>query len=149
MPRAPRLAPVAPTPVHDMTPADKADATPPPRIGLDAPRPPASSPGASAATIDEITLALPAGTAAAPEGQLARVVEALKRDPAVRLEIRAYTPLTSSTDSKARRLSLARFLAIRDYLVKNGISDDRIDARALGSQPNDANADRVELYIER
>ena len=73
----------------------------------------------------------------------------MKRDATARVEVRAYTAETAQTESKARRLSLARALAIRDYLVRNGVADDRIDSRALGAAPNETNPDRIELYVER
>jgi len=34
-------------------------------------------------------------------------------------------------------------------LKRNGLEDSRIDGRPLTSDPNELNADRVELYIER
>ena len=152
VPAPPSLAPVTAPAPREKTPANPADPIPPPRIGADAPRPAAASPGATAAAIEKITLILPSGAIAIMESdqpKIARVLDALKGAPDARLEVRAYSPQTSPTDSKARRLSLSRFLAIRDYLVKNGVADSRIDARALGSTGGGADADRIELFIER
>ena len=52
-----------------------------------------------------------------------------------RLEVRDLSPPAKPhSEGTARRLSLARFLAIRDYLVRNGVADDRIDGRPLTSR---------------
>ncbi len=72
----------------------------------------------------------------------------MAQNPAARIEIRAFSPRRTPSQSNARRLSLARFLAVRDFLVKSGVDDNRIDGRALISGPNELNADRVELYVE-
>ena len=81
--------------------------------------------------------------------KLKEVAETLKSDPAARVEVRTFSPISGKLESDARRLSLARFVSVRDYLVQNGVADSRIDARALSSASNEPNADRVELFIER
>src|SRR6201999_4480211 len=50
----------------------------------------------------------------------------------VRSTITTYAGLDpNSSPREARRLSLARSLAVRDYLTAKGISSGRIDVRAL------------------
>ena len=70
-------------------------------------------------------------------------------NPAARLEVRTYSPAKPHSEGTARRLSLSRFLAIRAFLIANGVDDDSIDGRPLASLPTELNADRAELYIEQ
>lgn len=55
-------------------------------------------------------------------------------DPAVRLQLMAFAGGEDISASKARRLSLARALAVRSYLMANGIEGTRMDVRALGDR---------------
>jgi hypothetical protein len=64
----------------------------------------------------------------------------------------AYAAGTPEDPSTARRLSLARALAVRSALIADGVSSTRIYVRALGAQPGgalagDAPADRVDLSV--
>lgn len=62
-----------------------------------------------------------------------------------RLQIRAYAANSAGDGgSGARRLSLTRALAVRQYLIDKGIRSTRIDVRALGA-PNEGSPDRVEV----
>lgn len=62
-----------------------------------------------------------------------------------RLQIRAYAANSAGDGgSGARRLSLTRALAVRQYLIDKGIRSTRIDVRALGA-PSDGSPDRVEI----
>jgi type IV pilus biogenesis protein CpaD/CtpE len=81
--------------------------------------------------------------------KLRRIAEEMQQDKASRLEVRVYSPVKAHSESTARRLSLARFLAIRDMLAQSGVPENRVDGRALSSTPSEPNADRVELYLER
>jgi len=49
--------------------------------------------------------------------------------------------------SKARRLSLSRALAVRTYLIEQGIGSTRIDVRALGNAAEGGPPDRVDLLM--
>jgi outer membrane protein OmpA-like peptidoglycan-associated protein len=149
IPAAAELTTVALPPMHEMTKPDKNDKTPPPS---DTGAPPAASPGAARSAIQSMAYLVEPGSSSltnAAQAKLRDVAESMKSDALARVEIRAYTPETAQTESKARRLSLARALAIRDYLVRNGVADDRIDSRALGAVPSETNPDRIELYVER
>jgi outer membrane protein OmpA-like peptidoglycan-associated protein len=110
------------------------------------------SPGDAASQIEESMFIVDPGSSqlsAAAQTKLAALAKELAQDQAARLEIRTFSPAKPHSESTARRLSLARFLAIRDVLTHNGVSEDRIDGRPLTSTPTELNADRVELYIER
>lgn len=63
---------------------------------------------------------------------LDKIIAYMKNDNAVRLQIRAYANGTPDTTAQARRVSLARALAVRTYLLDKGITAPRLDVRALG-----------------
>jgi outer membrane protein OmpA-like peptidoglycan-associated protein len=62
-----------------------------------------------------------------------------------RIQVLSYAASTEDTESKARRKSLARGLAIRSYLMKAGVPSTRIDVRALGNKAEGGPADRVDI----
>ncbi len=47
--------------------------------------------------------------------------------------------------SKARRLSLSRALAVRAFLIDQGVRSTRMDVRALGDKVQDGPSDRVDI----
>jgi outer membrane protein OmpA-like peptidoglycan-associated protein len=110
------------------------------------------SPGDTASQIDETIFIMDPGVSdlsPVAEGKLRDVAKTLSLNTGDRLEVRVYSPSKPRNESGAHRLSLARFLAIRAFLVKNGADDKVIDGRPLISDPAELNADRVELYVER
>ncbi|MDB5395792.1 MAG: hypothetical protein JWM91_3298 [Rhodospirillales bacterium] len=114
--------------------------------------PPIVSPGNAAAQIEEAMFIVDPGAShmsAAAQSKLANLAKEMIQNKTARLEVRTFSPSKPHSESSAHRLSLARFLAIRDFLTRNGVGDDRIDGRPLISLPTELNADRVELYIER
>jgi outer membrane protein OmpA-like peptidoglycan-associated protein len=62
-----------------------------------------------------------------------------------RIQVLSYAAGTEDTESKARRKSLARGLAVRSYLMKAGVPSTRIDVRALGNKAEGGPADRVDI----
>jgi outer membrane protein OmpA-like peptidoglycan-associated protein len=95
-----------------------------------------------------VTLAFAGGQGELPSGNLA-ALDALAAQYANgedRLQVRAYAASTvSDGGSGARRLSLTRALAVRQYLIDKGIRSTRIDVRALGAPTDGSTADRVEI----
>jgi len=70
----------------------------------------------------------------------------LQNHGGVRVTLTAYAALdANSSPREARRLSLARALAVRDYLTNKSISSARIDVRALGANVPSGDADRVDV----
>jgi hypothetical protein len=139
-------------PVAEITPADAADPAPPPKSGALTPQPATVSPGGNLSQIDEMFFLLDPGSSqfsAKAESKLQMVAKELSQDAAARLEIRTFSPSKPHAESAAHRLSLARFFAIRDFLTGHGVDDNKIDGRPLISEPNELNADRAELYVER
>jgi len=77
---------------------------------------------------------------------LDKLVSALQAHGNVRVTLTAYAGLDATTTPRdARRMSLARALAIRDYLTAKGISSGRIDVRALGANVVSGSSDRVDV----
>ena len=75
------------------------------------------------------------------------------KDDAMRLLLMAYASSEDMSVSKARRLSLARALAVRSYLMAHGIDATRMDVQALGDKIVDPAAgspgDRVDIAMIR
>lgn len=66
-------------------------------------------------------------------------------DESLRIELLAYASGTPDTASRARRMSLSRALAVRSYLIKQGVHSTRMDVRALGNNVQGEPADRVDI----
>ena len=78
---------------------------------------------------------------------LRTVADRLRNDTGLRLQLLAYASGTSDEASKARRLSLSRALAVRSYLISEGVRSTRMDVRALGNNTQETPADRVDLVL--
>lgn len=81
------------------------------------------------------------------EYQLAALIAPLRRREDLRLQILAYASGDNLSPSRARRLSLSRALAVRSYLIDNGIDSRRIDVRALGDKALGEPRNRVDVKI--
>ncbi len=77
--------------------------------------------------------------------RLSAVATALQENPTVRIQLLAYAQASSDGASRARRLSLSRALAVRAYLIEQGVRSTRMDVRALGDKIGDGPADRVDI----
>ncbi len=80
------------------------------------------------------------------KGDLKQIAGSLSKDPALRVQVMAYAS-GSDDGGKARRLSLSRALAVRTYLIEQGIGSTRIDVRALGNTAEGGPSDRVDLVV--
>ena len=99
---------------------------------------------------DFLVLRFPAGAAALPpeaERPLARLAGRLGEDERLRLRLKAYASGGSGSASQTRRLSLSRALAVRSFLIEQGVRSTRIDLRALGDRTEDEPADRVDILV--
>ena len=83
--------------------------------------------------------------AAKPE--LDRIAAWLRQNPAVRVQIVGYASELPGAENPARRTSLYRTLAVRKYLVENGVLSTRMDVRALGARTDELPRDRVEISL--
>jgi hypothetical protein len=152
IPDTPNMEPIAIPPQAAMTAADPTDTTRPPVSGALTGPTAMVSPGANGTAIDRIAFPIDPNTTempAAVDARLRDIARSLTQNPAARIEVRVFSPSKlSNSQSNARRLSLARYVAIRRVLTDAGVADRRIDGRPLVSEPNELNPDRVELYIE-
>ncbi len=69
----------------------------------------------------------------------------MQEDDSLRLELLAYASAEDGSSSDARRLSLSRALAVRAYLIDQGIRTARFIVRAQGDRYGSGPADRVDL----
>ncbi len=79
---------------------------------------------------------------------LAGDLNAAMTGPNARVELQAFGGTKGDKGSDARRLSLKRALAIRQVLIDDGVSADRIDVRAMGGTDDTGPADRVDVYVK-
>lgn len=64
-----------------------------------------------------------------------------------RLQVRSYAAPTDSSSSSARKLSFKRALAVRSFLIEQGIRSTRVDLRALGPAEDGGLPDRVDIIL--
>ena len=77
------------------------------------------------------------------------MVQSLAMDENARIQLHAYAQDTGGNSNGTRRLSLARALSVRSYLMDAGVSSVRLDVRALGSRRTEGPPDRVDVKILR
>ncbi len=83
----------------------------------------------------------------AAEADLKALATRLVKEENLRVQLLAYASSTEQGASQARRLSLSRALAVRSYLIEQGVRSTRMDVRALGDKSEEAPADRVDLVL--
>ncbi len=173
-PTAAPPTPVPPVPVPPPAPAiataDPAPATaaepPAPPAQQQAPKPPASSTAESPAAAVQ-TASRPdadgketsirvlfddksAKIADSARAPLQKLSDTMKKSENLRVQLMAYAGGTSETASQARRLSLSRALAVRSFLINQGVRSTRMDVRALGNKAEGGPSDRVDaVLVER
>lgn len=76
------------------------------------------------------------------------IVGRLQKKTAERLQIQAFAS-GASTNTDARRTSLARALSVRAYLLEMGVSPSRLDIQALGDNTKEEPLDRVDLKFSK
>ncbi len=133
------LVPVPPPPA-----ATQPAAPPPP--------PPISDNSASAATTTGAGLRVTFGAgqsdlSPASAAAIKTIVQSASAGDGASFNVLAYAAGTPEDPSTARRLSLARALAVRSALMADGIASSRIYVRALGATGGDEAPDRVDLAV--
>jgi outer membrane protein OmpA-like peptidoglycan-associated protein len=131
-------------------PAPKAP--PPKKLASAAPSPssaPTAEPGLTKRSVILFAkdAADPAEGALKSIGFLASDLNAAMTGPSSRVELQAYGGAHGDKGSDARRLSLKRALAIRQILIGDGVSPDRIDVRAMGGTDDSGPGDRVDVFV--
>lgn len=80
---------------------------------------------------------------------LGGLVAKMQATPSARVQLLAYASGAPEQASKARRTSLSRALAVRTYLLAQGVQSTRIDVRALGNTIDDPPIDRVDAVFAK
>ena len=145
--QAPRAAAgsATPPPVPAPAPAQSPAAAPAPAPQIQASLPNRSDAGAASARLGfaNDSAELPAEARA----QLRGVIDQLRRGQDARLRIEGFA--SGEDANRARRLSLSRALAVRAFLMDEGLSSTRMDVYARGSQAEGGPSDRVDLNVFR
>jgi len=68
-------------------------------------------------------------------------------DDNARVELRAFGGGITDRSISARRLALRRALSVRNHLMENGISQERITVRAMGGAMDGGPSDRVDVVF--
>ena len=79
------------------------------------------------------------------KGQIVGLIERMNSDYALQLQVLAYASGDDDEIGHARGVSLARALAMRNFLTENGLDLSRMEVRALGNTAQEDPADRVDL----
>lgn len=139
--QVPPPAPSPPAKIPDVTPAPAQTQT----ASLASPSYPSAPPVSQASVpfaIDSADLT------DASKKAVAGIVAKMASSTDARLKLSAYASGTPETISQTRRLSLSRALAVRSYLIEQGVKSTRIDVLALGNQvEGGGSADRVDLAV--
>jgi outer membrane protein OmpA-like peptidoglycan-associated protein len=80
---------------------------------------------------------------------LTQLATQMAADTGLQVQLYAYARGTDDTASKARRLSLSRALAVRSFLIDQGVRSTRIEVRALGDKVPDGLPDRVDVVVQK
>jgi outer membrane protein OmpA-like peptidoglycan-associated protein len=155
IPKAPAPAPVAtptapPAAPSSLTAAQSAPspsaATPPAKPMQSAALTEGTATGTTSA--GDVRLSFAEGSAELSDGakqSLLGLAKSLAQDTSSRVQLLAYAADGGEGTSRARRLSLSRALAVRAFLIDQGVRSTRMDVRALGSNAGDGPADRVDI----
>jgi outer membrane protein OmpA-like peptidoglycan-associated protein len=83
-----------------------------------------------------------------PQAALDTVATRLLADDSLRVQVIAHASGTADEAMEARRVSLARAVAVRAYLIDKGVRSLRIDVRALGNRADEGPVnDEVDLMV--
>lgn len=116
------------------------------------PSPTAPAAGGAVSTEAPLTILFERDSARLPDEvrtSLGQLAERLAADGGLQLQLLAYAEGDEDNTSKARRLSLSRALAVRSYLIDQGVRSTRIEVRALGNKVPDGPADRVDILVQK
>ncbi len=103
-------------------------------------------------TLSDLTLEFDGVSSDLTEGtqqKLVNLLPILKEDEGRRLAVHAYASGEDGSKSSARRISLSRALAVRAFLMDNGVKPTRVDVRALGLETDRKPLERVDLVFAR
>lgn len=139
-----------PKPAPQKPPARVASAAPPPPAQVSSAKP---APSSDAGLVKRSVILFAKDAPDPAEGALGAIkflatdLNAAMTRSASRIELQAYGGPKGDKGSDARRLSLKRALAIRQVLIDDGVSADRIDVRAMGGADDTGPLDRVDVFV--
>ncbi len=157
--------PISSTPLEPAEPAPRsASMAPPPAKIRDLPRPPptasAVAPPPQTAVLTparegfgvgrSYRLAFASGQSkldGASTALLDEIAGGAKIDRSIRLKLLAYADADGQTASQSRRLSLARALAVRAYLIDEGVRSVQFEVHANGKKLEGGPPDRVDVIV--
>lgn len=156
-PKASALPPAPPAIESKQLPPPATVAAPPSPPEIKKPMEMAALPDASAPSIMEggetlMQIVFQEGATRVPDGKMAdlkSLAARMAKDEEMRLQLLAFAEGTDANASKARRLSLSRALAVRSYLIDQGVRSTRIDVRALGNKAGSGPSERVDVVMLR
>jgi outer membrane protein OmpA-like peptidoglycan-associated protein len=79
---------------------------------------------------------------------LDKVAARVKENASLRISLVAYAAVTGDQSITARRVSLSRALAVRAYLIDQGIASLRINVQAEGDKNPGGEPDRVDVFVK-
>ena len=85
-----------------------------------------------------------------PQGsdqELRGIVRLASADEHRRVRLVAYAGGDEDGGNQARRMSLSRALAVRTFLIQQGMPSGRLEVRALGNRSEGGPRDRVDLFV--
>ncbi len=147
------LQPASPPPELEPPTTVEPDPEPPPPPAKSLTEKPAAETQTAAlppagALVEQVRVLFQEGSAVlseAAKGQLTGVAMFLEANASVRVQLLAYAKETTESPSHARRLSLSRALAVRAFLIEQGLRSSRMDVRALGDKAPVGPVDRVDV----
>lgn len=159
-PPPPAAAPPAPEMREEPAPSEPAVETPPTPALTPSPTGPAPPAPVQTASRPDVITEQPsfrvlfddksAKISDAARTPLEELSSKMKESENLRVQLLAYAEGTAETASQARRLSLSRALAVRSFLINQGVRSTRMDVRALGNKAESGPTDRVDaVLVER
>ncbi len=122
-------------------------------VALTAQQPSAPENAPAAGTQESLsTILFDKDSARLPDGArdaLAHLASRMTEDATLEVQLLAYAAGDEENASKARRLSLSRALAVRSFLIDQGVRSTRIEVRALGNKVPDGSPDRVDIIGQK
>jgi outer membrane protein OmpA-like peptidoglycan-associated protein len=79
------------------------------------------------------------------EEKLSQSIQVMKKSNDTRYKIMGYATESKKNANDDRRIALQRVIAVRKYLVDNGINPNRLNVQAIGKIDGKGNSDRVEI----
>lgn len=75
------------------------------------------------------------------------IIDVVPSIPDARIQIQSFASTTDQGLNSDRRISLSRALAMRAFLMDQGIKPNQIDVRALGDETSQSPVDRIDIYM--